>query len=56
MDENMLIVPREDLERLEQRDYLLQCLESYGVDNWEGFDDAMNNFRSWMKENYPDFY
>lgn len=27
----------------------LECLESHGVDNWDWYDEAMDDFRAWKK-------
>lgn len=33
-----------EIEELKDRDFLLSCLESNGVDNWCGWDDAMEMY------------
>lgn len=38
-------IPREELVRLIRRDRKLEALEHAGVDNWEGYDYAMEIFR-----------
>jgi hypothetical protein len=32
-----------EIERLTQREHMLNALEAYGVDNWEGYEAAMND-------------
>jgi hypothetical protein len=32
-----------EVERLTQREHKLNALETYGVDNWEGYEPAMND-------------
>lgn len=44
MDEiSEVTISRDHYERLERRSFRLQCLEDYGVDNWEGYSDALIN-------------
>ena len=43
-----ILVDKEHLEYLEGRDNWLTCLESAGVDNWEGIDVA---FEMYQEEN-----
>lgn len=38
-------VSLEEFNRLQERDNFLSCLEACGVDNWEGFDDAVDMYR-----------
>ena len=47
MSENPVRVTVElaELNRLQERDNFLSCLEACGVDNWEGFDDAVDMYR-----------
>ena len=40
--ENMITITREEYERLNKREEWLECLESAGVDNWCGWDYAMD--------------
>ena len=39
-------ISRAEYERLQDRDYLLSCLEEWGVDNWSGYDEAMHLYRT----------
>ena len=41
---------RADYNELVRRESFLSCLESCGVDNWEGYDYAIEMFQ----EEYPD--
>ncbi|MDT8900636.1 hypothetical protein [Anaeroselena agilis] len=36
----VVIVPKAEYDRLQERDKFLSCLEAAGVDNWEGYEDA----------------
>jgi hypothetical protein len=40
----------EEYDRLLKSELKLECLENQGVDNWDGFDDAMNEYRRLSKE------
>lgn len=48
MDETVTITKFE-YDRLVRRDNWLACLEAAGVDNWQGWDDAIE-FRNSMEE------
>ncbi|WP_422023399.1 hypothetical protein [Pyruvatibacter mobilis] len=39
-----LEIPREEYEELLADQALLYALRAHGVDNWEGYDDAMEDF------------
>lgn len=46
MNEHLTItIPLEEYERLLYDSEMLGCLECCGVDNWAGYDDAMDMFR-----------
>ena len=38
------VISVKELERLADRDFKLSCLEGGGVDNWEGYDFAMEEY------------
>ena len=49
MEENKtIIITKAEYERLLIDSSLLSALETYGVDNWEGYDEA----RSSIEDNY----
>ncbi len=37
----------QEIERLKEREAELNALEAAGVDNWEGYDSAMEMLRAW---------
>ena len=37
---NYTLILDEDLEKLEDDSYFLNCLDMAGVDNWDGYDEA----------------
>ena len=37
---NYTLILDEDLEKLEDDSYLLNCLDIAGVDNWDGYEEA----------------
>lgn len=41
-----VVVSLKVFERLKESENKLVCLENGGVDNWEGYDDAMEDFRT----------
>lgn len=45
-DSEKITIKVSDYEYLKKRDEFLQCLENWGVDNWSGYDEAQEEFRS----------
>ncbi len=45
-----VVISLEEYNRLLERDNELSLLEGYGVDNWEGYYDALNNTGQICKE------
>jgi hypothetical protein len=43
------VVPQAEYDQLVAEAHMLQCLRDAGVDNWDGYSDAV---REWKKE-YP---
>jgi hypothetical protein len=39
-----ILVSKERYEELLDRELLLDSLEEYGVDNWDGWDDAISSY------------
>lgn len=39
--EEMVTIPKSEYERLQEAEWELSCLEAAGVDNWSGYDYAM---------------
>ena len=48
--EEYTIVTKSDYEDLLDDQLFLNCLESSGVDNWEWYDEAMNEYRLQKEE------
>ena len=42
---NSKLITNSEYESLKDRDFKLECLENAGVDNWEGYDFAMEEYR-----------
>lgn len=42
----MVTIPKEEYESLLDDRAKLSCLEACGVDNWTGYDDAMEMYRT----------
>lgn len=45
MKDEMVTITKAEYERLIDNSELLSCLRACGVDNWGGWDDAMEMFR-----------
>jgi hypothetical protein len=45
--QDMVTISREEFERLNDRDFKLSCLESGGVDNWQWYSEALEDY--WKK-------
>ena len=43
MSEEQVTIAKSEYENLLERDKILSALEGAGVDNWEGFDIALEN-------------
>jgi len=46
MSDTTITILKTIYDQLVDRDFKLSCLESGGVDNWEGYDWAMENYWS----------
>jgi len=42
--DEMIAIKIKNYNYLKNRDLLLECLEAQGVDNWIGWDDAIDDF------------
>ena len=43
--ESLIVIPKKEYDGLLDDENKLNCLEGAGVDNWQGYDDAMELFR-----------
>lgn len=50
MQEDIIAIPLKVYNMLVLRDFKLSCLENAGVDNWEGYDYAMEEYRAGLEE------
>jgi hypothetical protein len=50
MDKENITITKDEYRRLLNAEDKLSCLESCGVDNWSGYDDAMEMMRSGRTE------
>lgn len=41
-----VLVSERELQKLREADRMLSCLQGAGVDNWEGYSDAMEAFNN----------
>ena len=48
--EDKIELTKEEYDILQKRDLKLSALESCGVDNWNGYDDAMDMYQDLLKE------
>ena len=42
MEEEMVRIPKSEYEQLQKDSNWLGCLEAAGVDNWDGYSDAID--------------
>lgn len=42
----MITIPKKEYNKLQERDRLLSCLEAAGVDNWDGWDFAIESYQA----------
>lgn len=43
-------ITEEEYKELKHNALKLSALESFGVDNWCGYDDAMQQYQEWLEE------
>lgn len=48
--EETVTISAKEYDMLLQRDFKLNCLEGAGVDNWEGYDYAMEEYQAGLEE------
>ena len=44
----MVTITEAEYYNLIEKDVLLSCLENQGVDNWDGYDEAIKEYRRWL--------
>ena len=49
---DMVLINKDELDKLEQDSLFLQCLRNGGVDNWDGWDYAVDEFNQWNHLTY----
>jgi hypothetical protein len=54
MDSTMILVDADEYEELQDAQLMLQCLENAGVDNWDGYSEALREYNS-FQENQEEF-
>lgn len=50
-DQEMITIKKSYYDELMENDLKLSALDAAGVDNWVGYDDAMDIFQEWLDEN-----
>lgn len=50
MEQETVTIPKQEYEKLLDRDQWLCCLEAAGVDNWCGWDEAISIRDEWNAE------
>lgn len=48
--DNTVTISRKEYEELKKRDLKLTALEHSGVDNWDWYGDAMDQYQTWLAE------
>ena len=46
MDKETITIPLEEYQDLQESSKFLSCLEAAGVDNWDGYDYALEEFQN----------
>lgn len=52
MSEESVLISKEDYQFLREDSLMLECLQNNGVDNWEGWDEAVREFNERKEELY----
>ena len=48
--ETTVTIPKAEYDTLKTHFNLLRCLEALGVDEWEGYEDAMEMHLTWLRQ------
>jgi hypothetical protein len=46
----MITITKSEYYNLIEKEVLLSCLENRGVENWDGYDEAIKEYRDWLSE------
>lgn len=50
MAKEMVTIPKKEYDELLESSLMLECLKSQGVDNWAGYEDALQMFNEYSPE------
>jgi hypothetical protein len=50
MSEDTVTIPKDEYDNLRRDSLKLQALECGGVDNWTWYDESMDNYFEWVKQ------
>ena len=50
LDKHEIVIDKLEYEKLLSAYVMLQCLKDVGVDNWDGYDYAVELYRKWDNE------
>lgn len=50
MDDDKITIQRQEYLELRRDGLKLECLQAVGVDNWDGYDDAMEEFHNSVED------
>ena len=45
VEQGTITIPLEEYQSLKQDEAFIQVLEHHGIDNWEGFEEALSDFQ-----------
>ena len=50
MADETILIDVDEYEELQDAQLMLQCLENAGVDNWDGYSDAVREYTSYQDD------
>lgn len=54
MSDEMITLTKVEYQRLLDRDFMLDCLEAGGVDNWDWYDESLKDYYAEMRARRED--
>ena len=51
-DDKKISISEEEYDSLLNDSILLNCLQMMGVDNWDGYDDAIEQYQEILRQNF----
>lgn len=53
-EQETVTIPKSEYSKLKSSEVKLEFLEAHGVDNWNGYEDAIEEFHNWEEKNWDE--